>query len=268
MKKKKIVITGSSGFLGEHLMHALAEHDYELNIFDRDRHDLLRPKSLESLVANSDIVIHLAGLNRDADMDLLKINTLGTNGLLEALTYYAPTAKLIFSSTFQIYYPQNLYAYSKKFAEELIAYYSKKYNFRAVILRFSNLYGPGGKPFYNSVIATFAHLIKRDEKVHIKGDGEQKKDYLFVADAVDAIIKTINYDPRNVETFDICTGRLVSIIDVIRMIEKVLGKKVKVIHAKDKTVNPILKRNFHHAYEVLGWEPNISLEEGLKVILQ
>ncbi len=268
MKKKKIVITGSNGFLGKHLMHALSEYNCELAVFDRDRHDLLRPKSLKILLANSDIVIHLAGLNRDADMDLLKTNTLGTYGLLVAITSYAPTAKLIFSSTFQIYYPENLYAYSKKFAEELIAHYAIKANLRAVTLRFSNLYGPGAKPFYNSVIATFAHLIKRDEKLTIKGNGEQKKDYLFVKDAVDAIIKTINYDPRNVETFDICTGRLTSINDIVRMIEKMLEKKVKVVHAKEKITDPIVKKDFHHVYEVLGWKPNTSLEEGLKVTLQ
>lgn len=267
----KVAITGATGFLGKAVIKKLEAQKISYITLDRKIHDLLNPKSLKDLVSRKDVIIHLAAVNRGENIELLKVNILGTLSLLEATAQYAPNAKIIFSSTFQVYLEESLYGLSKKFAEDLISQYIKKTSLTGMILRISNIYGPGGRPFYNSVIATLAHLIKNDEPLKINGDGSQKRDFVYVDDVADAITRAIGAKLKNpLEIIDICSGKETSINEVLGIITRVSGKKIKVEYNKGVKEKPwpTSGKSFTKAQKLLGWKPQTTLVEGLSQIMK
>lgn len=262
----KIGITGADGFMGNHLVRRLKQEKIPHQVLDRAKHDLLDPKTLRDFVETCDAIIHLAAKNKDTNENIIRTNTLGTASLLNAINNYSPNRKIILLSSFQVYSPKSLYGLSKKLAEELIEYYTKHYSFNGIILRVSNVYGPGCKPFYNSAISTFIHLIKKNKPLKVNGDGSQGRDYLFVDDVIDAILKSIKTIQKNkIEYFDICSGRLTSLKDVINTLEKIAGRKVNVdFNTSTFGGVEIKERNYRKAEKLLNWKPKFSLEEGLR----
>ncbi len=261
-----IVATGSKGFIGGHLVSALKKKSVAVRELDKTRHDVFRPETMSDLMKGADVVVHLLGANRDSDATLLRTNTLGTVGVLQAMASYAPNAKLIFASSFQVYWENSFYGLTKHLAEEAIEYFVRTTPLRAHILRISNIYGPGGKPFYNSVIATFAHLVREGKPLRVTGDGEQRRDYIFVEDVVAAIEKAIyNTEGERLEYFDICSGVGTTLSEIIGIMERINGKKIK------KQYEPLTAaqveyepRTGSYAKRMLGWEPTVTLEEGIR----
>lgn len=270
MKRTKIAITGANGFLGKHLVCALRrKENIELVLFDKSKNSLFDLSSLESFLKGVNVVIHLAGANRDSDFNLLKINTLGAMGLLDGMLKYSPDAKLIFASSFQAK-GKSLYGLSKKYAEGIIEYVSVKPSIKSIVLRISNIYGKGGKPLYNSVVATFVDMLKKDKTLLVNGDGEQKRDYIYVEDVVDAIVKSIDYIPKNyIEYFDICSGVTISINEIIKILERLFSKKIE-IQYNNKAVasEEELSGSYLKAKECLKWIPIISIDDGLKKTIE
>lgn len=268
----KIAITGASGFIGQRVLKQLEKKEgVALRTLDRDKHNLLDQETLKDFVKGQDVIIHLAGVNRTTNYELIQTNTLGTLSILEAMVKYVPKARLVFASTFQVYLNQSLYGLSKKFAEELVKLYGLNHKLKSTILRLSNVYGPCGKPFYNSVVATLAHLIKQGEPLKINGDGSQERDYVYVEDVADAFVTSALSEQEEVtETLDICTDQSTSLNEIIETIREVSGKKVEVVYneaAKDVPW-PTKDKNFDKAKKFLGWEPKTTLKEGLSQIFK
>lgn len=264
-----IAITGSSGFLGGHLLRKL-DNKFKINVFDRTKHDFFKEESLRQFLGKADVVVHLAGVNKDGLLkDIIRINVLGTKKLLDAIGKVCPDAKFIFASSFQVYDKEDIFGISKWAAEQLIAdYVENKLLKKAIILRFSNIYGPEMKPFKNSVLATFTYLIKNGKEVVINGTGKQTRDFLFVDDAVDAIIKAIERNPRGLETFDICTGNLTSINQLVQTITGILDVKVSIRYNRISQSVKKIKKDYKKAGRMLDWRPRLLLDEGLGKILK
>lgn len=266
----KIAITGAEGFLGSAITKKLKEHKIQFDSFDFKKHNLLKVHTLKSLVSGKDVIIHLAALNRGENIDLCKVNILGTLSLLEAASKYAPTSKIIFASSFQVYLNDSIYGLTKKTGEDLILNYTKKTGLNGVILRLSNIYGPGGKPFYNSVIATFAHLIETGQTLKINGDGSAKRDFIYVDDVAEAFIKAVQTDVKKTEIIDICSGKEVTLNLILKTLKAVSGKNIEIVYnktAKEKPW-PITRKNNKMAKKLLNWEPKINLEKGLTVTMK
>lgn len=266
-----VAITGADGFLGKALVKQLKVKKIPYTAFDFKKHNLLKPETLKGLISDKDVIIHLAGVNRGNNIDLCKVNILGTLSVLEASQVYAPSANIIFSSTFQVYLKESLYGLSKKAAEDLISHYTMQGKLKGIILRISNIYGPGGKPFYNSVIATFAHLVKKGEVLKVNSDGSQKRDFVYVDDVADAIAKaTLSNPKKSLEVMDICSGRETSLNTVLKIIKQVSGKNFNVEYNKGVKEKPWLTGNktFKKASLLLGWKPKISLSKGLKAVMK
>lgn len=263
-----IAITGSSGFLGGYLIEELRSRKIKVDIFNHKKHSFFDIESLKDLVESKDVIIHLAGVNRDDDFrNIVKVNVLGTKNLLDATSRYCPNAKIIFSSSFQAYLKNSTYGVSKKAAEELIENYSNSFK-TSVILRFSNLYGVGGKPFYNSVIATFVYQIKKNQPIVINGDGTQRRDYLHVTDAAKAIIDAIKYNSKKVEYFDICSGKLTSINEILDFLHIYSFKPIKIHYNKKAGAEDWnLRKSYSKAKKLLGWQPEVSIGDGLKELM-
>src|SRR3989344_2119838 len=261
----KVAITGAEGFLGKAIVEKLKSRKIDFNVFNFEKHNLLKPTSLKSLVSGRDVILHLAALNRGENMDLCKVNILGTLSLLEAASKYAPTSKIIFASSFQVYLNDSIYGLTKKTSEDLILNYVKKSGLKAIILRLSNVYGPGGRPFYNSVIATFVHLIKTGQTLKINGDGSAKRDFIYVDDVAKAFIKAAITDVKKTEIIDICSGKEVSLNQVLKTLKKASRKKVEIMYneAVGEKPWPTTHKNNKLAKKLLNWEPTTNLEKGL-----
>ena len=196
---KKVLITGSEGFIGKNLK------------------EKLKDKGIYPIEFKGDIV-HLAALTSLPDslkypLDYFLTNTLGTIGLLE----YARQnriKKVIFTSSIAATKPDNPYGLSKKQAEEWCNYYAKTYGIETYILRIQNVYGPKNK---KGVIYIFANQKLGNKKLTIHGTGKQTKDFIHIDDVVDGIVKLLQ----------IKTGDKISINKLAKMMENAPKKKLR-----------------------------------------
>lgn len=261
----RVGITGSNGFIGSNLVQKLKKEKIPYSVFDKTKHNLFFPETLKGFVDKCDIIVHLAGKNIDTNENIINVNTLGTASLIAAMNKYSPKARIIFISSFQAYSEKSLYGLSKRLAEELIEYYSKYYGLKGTILRLSNVYGQGCKPYYNSVIATFIDLISKNKPLNVNGDGSQKRDYLHVDDVVNAILMSLTVRENKIRCVDICSGKLTSLKEIVKMLEEICGKKTNV-NFKTSVFSEEESRikNYKEANKAFGWSPKITLMEGLK----
>lgn len=266
-KKMNVAITGANGFIGTELIRELKERKISYEALNRQKHDLFNMESLKDFVSNKDIIVHLAGVNKDGSLeDILKVNILGTKTLLDAIITYNKNVKLIFASSFGIYQEHEIFGLSKKIAEELINKYTSKHGFKSIILRYSNIYGLGARPFANSAITTFVHLAKEGKPIAFHGDGAQTRDYLYIDDAIQALLASFEINSQKTETYNVCSGTATSLNELVKIIgtvskKPVLIKKVKSIRTQQVKKHPIKLRLLPN------WNPEISLKKGLKIVM-
>lgn len=266
----KVALTGSGGFLGSYVLQLLNESEINVSIFDKRKHSLDDPQSLQDFLLGSTCVVHLAGVNRSDDQDILRVNTLGTQGLLIGMSRFCKGATIVFASSFQIYNSKNIYGLSKLFAEKLIQNFASRKLLSASILRFSNLYGPGAKPDYNSVIATFAEKIRKHEQLNVHGDGLAKRDFLYVTDAARAVQAAIEMKrPRRFAIYNICSGKQESLRHVLKLLQKMTPYDINKLYNATMTKDEwqVGEKNYLKAKGALSWEPTVTLEEGIKRLL-
>jgi nucleoside-diphosphate-sugar epimerase len=228
----RIGITGANGFIGQHLAARLEKHSQvELTRFLRRTDSVVEPGDYKNFVTGQERIYHLGAVNRGSDEELLRSNVLSTANLLTAIKQYGlPTARLVFASSTQVYRltgagkklsercsveAETVYGISKRVAEDLIRLSGLPH----LILRLSNVYGPGCRPDYNSVIATFCHRVVRGESLQINGDGSQGRDFIYIDDVVEAFVLA-GLSNRQSGIFNVGSGKITSLKQVIGTIDK------------------------------------------------
>lgn len=188
MEKLRIGITGQAGFVGYHLYNTLSlRDDVELIPFERSFFE--NPKALSQFVSACDTIVHLAAMNRHEDPNVIY----GTNiGLVDKLIQACATTRsnphIIFSSSSQEL-KDNLYGKSKKEGKEKFMDWANGSGGKFTSLTIPNVFGPFGRPNYNSVVATFCHKVAHDEEPTIINDGEVG--LIYINDLVKIFIDTI-----------------------------------------------------------------------------
>lgn len=201
---KKIGITGQAGFVGNHLYTTLSlDETVELVTFDRD---FFNTKTvLEDFVAQCDCIIHLAAMNRHEDANVIyNTNLKLVDDLIDACKTKGATPHIIFSSSSQED-RDNLYGQSKKEGKEKFMKWAAESGGKFTSLTIPNVFGPFGKPNYNSVVATFCHKVTRGEEPTIINDGEVRLIYIneLVRIFIDTAKNTIDSTKLGTNSFEV-----------------------------------------------------------------
>ncbi len=173
----KIGITGQSGFMGTHLYNFLGlQEDVECIPFKDDYFS--NPQQLQNWVKQCNVIVHLAAMNRHEDpQQIYYTNIHLVKELISACETSKSTPHILFSSSTQEE-KDNLYGKSKKDGRKLLEQWAMQNDARFTALIIPNVFGPFGKPYYNSVVATFCHQLTHGEKPEIHVDGELKLIYI------------------------------------------------------------------------------------------
>jgi UDP-glucose 4-epimerase len=298
----RVLVTGGAGFIGSHLVKALLRAGHFVRVLDnfstgsmdnivdvaRDAEivvgDVRDYSVVEKCVRGVDVVIHLAALIDVAESierpDLyFEVNVIGTHNIAKACR---GVNVLIFASSSSVYgdplkipipedhllSPRSPYAASKAAGEALIQAFSSIYGYRPIILRIFNVYGPKQSRAYAGVVIEFIRRVLRREPPIIYGDGEQTRDFIHISDVIDAIMKAMSIE-RARGVFNIGSGKAVTINQLAKLILKTLNREdLKPVYAPPRpgdikhSIADITKSR-----KILGFEPKISLEEGIKTLI-
>jgi len=185
----RVGITGQSGFIGTHLYNKLSidKSNYQLIPFSDDYFD--NDKILTDFVSHCDVIVHLAAVNRHHNPDeIYSTNILLVEKLIAALNKSGNKAKIIFASSTQEVL-DNVYGKSKKEARERLALWARENKTGFTGLVIPNVFGPFGKPFFNSVISTFSYQLCNDQTPKLEIDAELR--LIYIGELVSIIEKII-----------------------------------------------------------------------------
>jgi len=247
--------------------------------------DITEASSLSGFCEGAHAVLHLAST---FDFDFSKccsINVLGTRNVLHEAKH-AGVKKFIFFSTGVAYgarsskrpsletdqlQPDTFYGLSKALAEDVVNYYGQdsamrtparlaNVPMRTLTLRLANVYGPGSE---RGVIHNYAKALASGAPLRLDGSGKQARDFVYVEDAVDAVERALAYSGKQ-RIFNISGGKKVTMLDLIRLMENVSGRKARInrVPSNDNFVQNLWMSNALAAKE-LKWKPRTSLEKGL-----
>lgn len=233
-----VLITGSSGFIGRHLVENLAGEGYRLICFDRrpfPTHqnpnknttyilgDLDDKESLERTVREANVCIHLASvINSKDETAFERVNIQGMSNIIEMSSKYNMTKFVYISSSDVVVNPDSLYGQSKARAEELLRSSSLDYT----ILRPTVVYGRYDDKNISSIIKT----INNSPVVPILGDGEYTRQPLYIEDLIYTIKKCIQIELSNRKTYHVGGRSILTMNDIIQTILRVLNKKRLKVH--------------------------------------
>ncbi|WP_265427133.1 NAD-dependent epimerase/dehydratase family protein [Chryseobacterium sp. YIM B08800] len=186
---KKIGITGQNGFVGKHLYNTLGLFPEEFQRIDFQKEYFENDSKLDEFVAQCDVIIHLAAMNRhESEQFIYETNVGLAQKLVDSLKRTDSKAHVMISSSTQEE-RDNLYGKSKKEGRETLANWANENGGKITGLIIPNVFGAFGKPFYNSFIATFCHQLTHGETPTIANDGEVK--LIYVQELVETIINEI-----------------------------------------------------------------------------
>jgi UDP-2-acetamido-2,6-beta-L-arabino-hexul-4-ose reductase len=229
---KNIIITGQSGFIGTHLYNYIKQNCIDYNVIDFHDAVFENMDELKSYVSKADAVVHFAALNRHNDPnEIYNTNVDLVKKLIAACLETNSKPHIIFSSSTQEE-RDNPYGKSKKEGRELFIEWAKKQNAVFTGLIIPNVFGPNGKPFYNSVVATFCYQLVNNQMPKIEIDAELK--LIYVEELIQEICRVIDQGTNNPE--------------------------LKINYTSCRKVSDILEilKNLYKCYYVEKKEPNLS----------
>lgn len=216
MNKTKIGITGIDGFVGSHLRDRLSrEENVDVLAFEDSYFEEF--EKLKSFTENCDVLVHLAAMNRGDQELLYSVNVGLVEKLVDALQRTNSCPHVIFSSSIQCNLG-NPYGDSKKEGARLLSQWARENNAPLSILIIPNIFGDRGKPFYNSVVATFCHQLTHDLQPEIHADKEFG--LIYVNELVEEICKTIETPPKAVDSVEIPPTKVIMVSEILSMLNR------------------------------------------------
>ncbi len=275
--KKNILITGAGGHLGSFLLNKLPKKEYNIFVIEKEKprkkireinyliidiSNKNQLKKYKKIFEKIDILIHLAAyvpLKREFD-DLNKSIDINIKGSVNLVNLLKEGNKFIFANSCEIYNPKTFYAISKLVAEKYLEVICQKRGIKFISLRFASIYGPGEK--IQRAIPNFIKSAIKNENIIIFGDGKEKRSYLYIEDAVQAIIQSICYPPKGI--FNISSEEIVTISDLAKLIKNIAKSDSEIIFEPRKKEKKDLVFSIKKAKRELKFRPKFRLKDGLK----
>ena len=299
----RVLITGAAGFLGSHLCDRFIAEGME--VLAMDNLITGNMKNLEHLIGHSqftfynndvsnfvqvpgelDYILHFASPASPIDylkipIQTLKVSSLGTHNLLGLAL--AKKARILVASTSEVYGdplvhpqteeywgnvnpvgPRGVYDEAKRFMEAMTMAYHTYHGLETRIVRIFNTYGPRMRLNDGRVLPAFIGQALRDEDLTVFGDGSQTRSFCYVDDLIEGIYRLLMSDHS--EPVNIGNPHEITISEFAEEIMELTGTDQKVVY-KELPVNDPMQRkpNISKAQELLGWEPKVMREEGLKL---
>ncbi|HAZ09715.1 MAG TPA: LPS biosynthesis protein WbpP [Candidatus Omnitrophica bacterium] len=303
----KFLVTGGAGFIGSHIVDTLVGNGDKVKVIDDFssgqmenlqgvlnkieliKGDIRNKELAAKAVEGVDYVLHQAAL-RSVPKSLANpelYNDVNINGTLNILTASrdAKVKRVVMASSSSIYGDIDKFPEREDFLPQLISPYgltklageyysrifSKIYDLETVNLRYFNVFGPRQslENEYAVVIPKFVTCILKDVPPPIHGDGKQTRDFTYVANVVHANIKSATTPGIKCEVFNIACGKAYSVLDIVKYVNKILGKSIL------PAFGPIRTGDAKHtladiskAKKLIGFKPEIGFEDGLKKTIE
>ena len=304
LNDQEVVVTGGAGFIGSNLCRTLLEHGTKVTAFDnlysgkidfiKDlmtkglnfvQEDIRDPAALEKATKNCEAIFHLAAqtsvpFSMENPKEDCEINVVGTLNVLEAARKAG--ARIVFASSCAVYgnpekrptpetyptHPIAFYGLTKLLGENYCRFYQETYGLEVVMLRIFNVYGPN---CHGAIYDFLNKLRKTPNKLEVLGTGKQSRDFVYISDMVDALIKAATSPTAAGQAFNIGTGTTTSVTELAKMIIDILGLEDVEIYftggqAWAGDMDLTLADN-SKAVNILQWKPQVSLKEGLKKLI-
>ncbi len=297
----RILVTGGAGFIGSHIVDQCIAKGHEVAVLDSlwsegggkeqninpkalfFRADITDEATLQSIfdevrpeVVSHQAAQHSVAISAKKPQFDARVNVLGLLNVLTQCTRVG-TRKIVFASSAATYgtpaqlpideetpqHPESPYGITKMVAEYYLRYWQEANGLNYTALRYGNVYGPRQDPNGEAgVIAIFAKRFLNHESVRIDWDGEQKKDYVFVEDVARANVLAIEHSENDI--FCIGTGKGASVNELYNTLATIVGYKPEIVRAPKRPGDIYLAYfNCAKAKQVLGWEPQVTLYEGI-----
>ena len=294
----KYVVTGGAGFIGSHLIEKLVKQGDVVTVLDNlntgkienlksvskkinfVQNDIRDFEVLRSLMENVDGVFHQAAMASVQDSFRIPekfhdVNVNGTENIFKIAKEFG--IKVVYASSSSVYgdtsilpitesdekRPINPYAKTKLEKDKLAEQYAKN-GLKVIGLRYFNVFGPRQSKEYAGVIKLFLERIQQGLPPLVNGDGLQIRDFVYVDDAVNANILSMESD-IDFEFFNIGTGTTISILDLANMIIKFSGLKIKPIHRSALPGDVrATQADITKVKTMLKWRPTTSIQDWLK----
>ena len=304
MSQQRVVITGAAGFIGSHLSEVLLDRGYavlgidnlvtstlrNLEHIDSDDFVFLNHDMTEELhVAEPvDFVYHFAALASPVDylrmpLHSLKVGSYGTHNALGLAKF--KRARFLLASTSEVYGdpevhpqpetywgnvnpigPRGVYDEAKRYAEALTMAYHGQQGVNTAVMRIFNTYGPRMRPNDGRAIPTFVRQALANEPLTVFGEGSQTRSFCYVDDLVRGIVllaESAEHLPVNLGN-----PQEFTILELAHAVRKLTGSKSEIVYEALPVDDPQVRQpEIARARQVLGWEPEIQLEEGLSRML-
>ena len=296
----KVIITGGAGFIGSHLVKKLLDQKYEITVIDNFstgrlsnikeykkkikiiKADISKQGSWSKYFNKAQAVFHLAAL---ADIvpsiqnpeKYFEANVLGTKNILN-VCILNKIPRIIYSASSSCYgipkkYPTSEnekidprypYALTKRIGEEMLLHYSRIYNIKVLSLRLFNVYGTKSRTSgtYGAMFGVFLKQKLESKPLTVVGNGNQKRDFTYVSDIVEAFYKCLFYKGK-INIFNVGTGKPISVNKIVKILK---CNKIKI--PKRPGEPDITHANINLVRKELKWKPKIKIEKGISLILK
>ncbi|MDX6515994.1 MAG: UDP-glucose 4-epimerase [Gaiellaceae bacterium] len=301
-----VLVTGGGGFIGSNLVRALLERGDTVRVLDNfstgNRANLagldveviegeLRSyERVHNAMRAVEVVFHLGALGSvpRSVQDPLTSSAVNVEGTLNVLLAARDSGarRVVYSSSTSVYGstrelptpesspadPISPYGVAKLAAERYCVAFSRVYeSFESVVLRYFNVFGPRQSPLsqYAAVVPLFISAIAAGEPITVHGDGNQSRDFTYVGNCVDATLAAAEAAEASGRIFNVAGGRPASVNEVADMIGAILGKPVERRHTPARSGD--IRDSWADltaAREVLGYEPRVSLDDGLRLTVE
>jgi len=303
---KSALVSGAAGFVGSHLADRLLEEGFTVvgvdNFITGKEENLNSAKSNSKFsFLDLDVVSEIPDLGMKFDyifhaaspasppkyfeypIETMMVNSIGTKNLLELAI--KNKSRLIFFSTSEVYGdplehpqresywgnvnpigPRSIYDEAKRFGETLVAQYVREKKVDAGIIRIFNTYGPRLDPHDGRVVSTFIRQAINGEALTINGDGNQTRSFCYISDLIDGILKMA--ESNEFGPINLGNPNEMTLNQLIKEISKLLSRNLDTTNLPELKDDPVRRRpDISLAKEKLGWEPKVSLTQGLQLLI-